>query len=40
MAIIEHFYLDEDDGRWNFFYQIVGDYFDEEEREFHTKIHP
>ncbi len=40
MATTKHFYLDEDDDRWNFFYQIMGDYFDEKEREFYIGIHP
>jgi hypothetical protein len=24
MAIVEHLYLDEDNGHWKFFYQIMG----------------
>ncbi len=40
MAMIEHLYLDEDNGHWNFFYQIMGGYFNEEEGEFHTRVHP
>jgi hypothetical protein len=40
MVAIKYFYLDEDDDHWNFFYQIIGDYFDEGEGQFHTGIHP
>ncbi len=31
VAIAKHFYFDENDGHWHFFYQIMGGYFDEKE---------
>lgn len=40
MATIEHFYSNEHNGYWNFFYQIIGGYFDKEEGEFHNIVHP
>ncbi len=40
VATIEHLYLDEDNGHRNFFYQIMGGYFNEEEGEFQTGVHP
>ncbi len=39
MATTEHFYSDEHNGYWNFFYQIIGGYFDKEEGEFHNVVH-
>ncbi len=40
VAKAKHFYLDETDGHWQFFYQIMGGYFDEKEGEFHIGVHP
>jgi len=36
----KHFYFDEDNGCRNFFYQIIGGYFDKEKKEFHNVVHP
>jgi len=38
--MVDHLYLDEDNGHRKFFYQIMGGYFNEEEGEFHTIVHP
>ncbi len=39
LAMAKHFYLDENDGHWHFFYQIMGAYFDEKEGEFQIRVH-
>jgi len=40
MAITKHFYPNKNDGCQHFFYQIMWVYFDEDEGEFHTGVHP
>jgi hypothetical protein len=33
VVVAKHFYHDEHDGRWNFFYQIMGGCFDMKKRK-------
>ncbi len=38
MVTAKHFYFDEDNGCRNFFYQIIGGYFDKGKKEFHNVV--
>ncbi len=40
VAMAKHFYIDENDGHWHFFYQKMGGYFYEKEGKCHMRVHP